>query len=610
MERLAYYDANIPCLAACPVHTNAGAYVAAIAEGQDDRAYLTARLPNPFASVCGRVCAAPCEDACRRGLIDEPVAIRALKRYVTEKHGPHSKDPIDPIFSAGRSPDRPENIAIVGGGPAGLTAAHDLRRFGYGVTLFEATSILGGMMRLGIPGYRLDRELLDAEIAAVVDLGVTVETSTRLGTDVQLSDLRERFDAVFLAVGATLGRDLNIPGHDADGVFKAIEFLININLGFKADIGERVVIVGGGNVAMDAARTALRAEAYGAAVRGIPEEMPVTLSAGGHMEAFDVARSAVRAGAKEVTVISLESRDEMPAAEFEINDALEEGIRFVHRRGPQSVVVEDGVATALKTVGVESVFDEDGRFAPVFVEDDLEVFEVDTLILAIGQAVDIEALGDAGPKVGPRRTIEVDVGTLETSLPGVWAGGDSAHGPRNLIDAIADGRRAAASIHTSFGGEVPDEDQSVMSGINGYHRLDDLYDRIPRQSIPSVATERRIGLSEVELGFTEEQARLEASRCLRCFANIELDVSRCVLCALCVDVCPHDLISMVPVDSLGALAEVGETSGTALLLDESICIRCGLCIERCPDDALSMSMWNGLGSVAALRQPDLKGVLA
>ncbi|RMH77897.1 MAG: FAD-binding protein, partial [Actinomyces sp.] len=266
-ERLSYFDENIPCLAACPVHTNAGAYVAAIADGHDELAYLLARLPNPFPSVCGRVCAAPCEDACRRGRIDEPIAIRALKRFVTERYGvevgPNSR------WNALAAPEaeRPERVAIVGAGPAGLAAAHDLRLHGYPVTLYEASDVLGGMMRLGIPEYRLDRRLLDAEIDAVIGLGVDVRLEHRLGRDVTLEELRRDFDAVFLAIGATRGRDLDIEGHDADGVFRAVEYLLNVNRGFKVDVGDKVVVIGGGNVALDAARTALRAAAYAAAGR-------------------------------------------------------------------------------------------------------------------------------------------------------------------------------------------------------------------------------------------------------------------------------------------------------------------------------------------------------
>ena len=583
---LSYYDRNIPCMAACPVHTNAGAYVAAIAEGDDLTAYLTARLPNPFASVCGRVCAAPCEVACRRGEVDSPIAIRALKRFVTEKYGPESGN--DRRVVAMDRPERKESIGIVGGGPAGLAAAHDLRLRGYQVTLYEATHILGGMMVLGIPEYRLDRRLVQAEIDAIIALGVEVKLDTRLGVDVTFDELRKRHHGVVLALGATLGRGLDIPGNEADGVLRAIEFLINVNQGFKADIGEKVVVIGGGNVAMDAARTALRAAAYGERpALGVdlpPGEYEIT-------EAVDVARSAMRVGAKQVTIVALESPEEMPASEFEIDEAKTEGIRFVHRRGPQRIEVIDGKVTGLTTVKVLSVFDALGRFAPTFEVGVEETLEADTVIIAIGQAVDVTALGgDDGPRISPRRTVEVDPKTMTTSLPRVWGAGDAAFGPRNLIEAIAEGRKVAADVHRTFGGADEKPETGTLMPLRSFHRLSDLYDRIPRQDVPSLPTERRIGLAEVELGFSDAEARAEAQRCLRCFSNIQLDVDACVLCGLCVDVCPFDLISIVP----AADFEPGAV-GTALLLDESKCIRCALCIERCPSKALSMATWSGVG---------------
>lgn len=581
-DGLAFYDENIPCLAACPVHTNAGMYVAAIAEGDDEQAYLTARLPNPFASVCGRVCAAPCESACRRGQIDQPIAIRALKRFVTEKFGPEARkgSAWEKVASAPADP-RPQNIGIVGGGPAGMAAAHDLRRLGYPVTVYEATDKLGGAAWLGIPEYRLDRSVLAADIQAIVDLGVEVHTDTRLGTDITLPELRDRHDAVFISIGASLGRGLDIEGGDADGVVKAIEFLINMNRGFNVDVGERVLVVGGGDVAMDAARTALRASDYQSKQTDRP-----TMA-----DALDVARSAARAGARQIQVMSLEARSEMPAHDFEIEEAEHEGITFISRRGPRRIVVSNGMVTGLETVGVSSVFDDQGRFAPVFDEEDLQTFDVDTVILAIGQATDLEALGPEGPEISPRRTIQVDDTTGATSLAGVWAGGDAAKGPRTLIDAIADGRRSAADIHHSFGNRPDDAGLGHLIRLEQFHRLDDLYDRQDRSAVPTLETGRRVGLAEVELGFTEQQARCEANRCLRCFANILLDVEKCVLCALCSDVCPVNVISLVPAEEITPGAE----GTTALLLDESRCIRCGLCIERCPPDALSMGVWTGIG---------------
>ncbi|HKZ28919.1 MAG TPA: FAD-dependent oxidoreductase [Acidimicrobiia bacterium] len=588
-RELQFYDENIPCLAACPVHTNAGMYVAAIADGKDELAYLTARLPNPFASVCGRVCAAPCEDACRRGEIDRPIAIRALKRFVTEQFGPETGNgEVWKQVAAPPAEERPESVGIIGGGPAGLAAAHDLRRLGYQVTVYEATGQLGGMMLLGIPEYRLDRTLLAKEIEVILDLGVNVHLNTKLGDDITLIELREKHDAVFVAIGATLGRGLDIEGHDADGVLRAIEFLINANQGFAVDVGERVVVIGGGDVAMDAARTALRAAEYEQKALGVYEhaEERATMT-----EAMDVARTAARTGAHQITVMTLESREEMPASEFEVEEAMHEGIEFFNRRGPARIVTENGKVAGLETIKVLSVFDEAGRFSPKFDQEDRTIIEADTVILAIGQAIDVDALGESGPEISPRRTIQVGADSLATSLPMVWAGGDAARGPRTLIEAIADGRRAAAEIHEAFGGAVEERKPGTMVQLQQFHRLDDIYDRIGRVDVPTLPTDRRIGLVEVETGFTPDQARCEANRCLRCFANILLDTSKCVLCALCADVCPLDLIDLVPSDEVAP----GLPAGTALTLDETSCIRCALCIERCPTDALSMGLWTGVG---------------
>jgi ferredoxin len=292
-----------------------------------------------------------------------------------------------------------------------------------------------------------------------------------------------------------------------------------------------------------------------------------------------------------VTVVSLESEEEMPASPFELEEAQHEGIEFVHRRGPAKIVTRDGKVTGLDTIKVLSVFNEEGRFSPTFDAEDHRVLEAETVILAIGQTIDLEALGEDGPEVSPRRTIRVGPDDLRTSLDMVWAGGDAAHGPRTLIEAIADGRKAAAQIHTAFGGETADRKPGRMVELRQFHRLEDTYDRIPRVAVPTLPTDRRIGLAEVETGFTEEQARCEAKRCLRCFANILLDVDKCVLCALCADVCPLDLIDLVPSEEV----DPDRPGATALTLDEQACIRCGLCIERCPTKALSMGVWTGVG---------------
>ena len=601
-----WLETNFPCHAACPVGTEAGRYVALIADGRFREAYAVARRPNPLASICGRVCAAPCEAACRRGALDEPISIRALKRFVTERFGVESMmdlDMLKEIYGKRelRYPD--DRVAIIGAGPAGLAAAHDLALLGYPVTVFEAQAVAGGMLRLGIPEYRLPRELIKLEINAILNLGVDLRVNQRIGRDFTIADLRaEGFRAVFLAIGAHKGRDMQVEGVELDGVLKGVDYLLNINMGYRLEVGRRVLVVGGGNVALDVARTALRSGVPDEAVS--PELNIVT--------ALDVARSALRFGVKEVHVISLESSDEMPADPEEMRQAKEEGVTFHPSRGLNRILGEGGRVTGIETVECSSVFDSRGRFSPTFAPGTELAMAGDTVILAIGQASDLSFLRpEDGVAVTRRGTIQVDPETLATTAPGVYAGGDVAFGPRIAITAVADGKKAASSIHAHLRGTEPRNlrVEVVLRPMPGFTRSLD-FEGIPRQRPPVLPLDRRIGIAEIEECFSESAARREASRCLRCWINTifaqdpELG-TECILCGGCADVCPERCIEFVPLSSIAvdpaqreaileeygsdgaALLEPG-ARGTALIKDETVCIRCGLCAERCPAGTIIM----------------------
>ena len=601
-----WFDDNVPCTRACPVLTNAGRYVAAIAAGDDELAYRIARLPNPFPSICGRVCAAPCEIACRRGSIDQPIAIRALKRYVCERFGVESGHGSRVYADAiPKAPPRDERVAIVGSGPAGMACAHDLATYGYRPVVFEAQDRPGGMMVLGIPPYRLRRDVLQDEIRAILDMGVELRMGQTLGRDFTLGSLREEgFASVFLGVGCMRGRDLSIPGVELDGVLRAVDFLLNANLGYRVELGDDVVVIGGGNVALDAARTALREIAAGAPATDVLLTSDDPELEGAVTQTLDVARVAKRLGARRVRVVALESRDEMPAHEFEIEEAEVEGIEVLTRLGPKAILGDDRVR-GFETLRVASVFDPDGRFNPRLIEGTESAMECDSVILAIGQAPDLSWLSsDDGVELNPGGTIAVDRESLATSSSWIFAGGDVAFGPRNLIDAIGDGRRAAASIHRQIAGEeapLPSQSGRKLLPILEVRGRTPDYTEYPRVPIPAELSERRIGSPEVELGYTPEEAREEASRCLQCFLNIMLEPSICILCGGCVDICPEKCIRIVPTEEIVGVEATGPSS--ALIIQEELCIRCGLCVDRCPTHALSLQGWSESSTAPIALEP-------
>jgi len=580
-----WLERNFPCKWACPVRTEAGKYVTLIAEGRYREAYAVARRPNPLASICGRICAAPCESACRRGELDAPIAIRALKRFVTEKFGVESMMDFSVLSEIyGRRQDRyAERVAVIGSGPAGLACAHDLALRGYPVTIFEAAPVAGGMLRLGVPEYRLPRALIQLEVQAILSLGVELRVDARLGRDFTLADLRQQgYDAVFLAVGAMRSRDLAIPGMDLDGVLKGVDYLLNVNLGYKVEMGSRIVVIGGGNVALDVARTAARG--------GEQENLQRSLSV---VQALDVARSAIRFGAREVIVCCLESESEMPAAREELEEAEREGIVFRHRVGPKRLVGEKGTVTGVEFLAVSRVFDESGRFSPQFVEGSETIVPADTVIVAIGQTGDLSFLRPEDGVATNQGRIVVDPDNLATTAKGIFSGGDVAFGPRIAITAVANGKRAARSIDEHLRGRIsPDEDPVVEIDVHERYRRVLDYEAIPRQKPPTRPISRRIGIAEVEECFGEREAQREATRCLHCWTNTifegsEADGTECLLCGGCQDVCPEDCIEILPASVVRSGLELPRT-GSIILKDEETCIRCGLCARRCPAGTITM----------------------
>ncbi len=586
-----YFDRNIPCRTACPIHTECGRYVQAIGLSRSEEAYLLARAPNPFVYTLGRICAHPCEDACRRGQIDEPIAICALKRWATDRHNLGSGH--DPARKSAPPPvKREKRIAIVGAGVCGLTCAHDLALLGYSVEVFESAPVPGGMLYLGIPHFRLPREIIKMEVENILGLGVTLHTRTTLGRDFTLAQLRSGFDSVFLATGLNKGRELSIPGLHLGGVFNGIDFLINVNLGYAVELGRRVAIVGGGNVAVDVAR---------AAVRLMREPSAMDVDAGSLQPALDAARLALRTGAEHVTLVSLESRERMPAWKSEVHEAEFEGITLQNGWGPEAILGENRRVSGLQVRRCVSVFDENGRFNPAF-SDERQTIPCDNVILAIGQQADLSFLrSEDGIQVTRRGTIQIGE-DLATTAPGVFAGGDVAFGPRILVEAVANGHRAARSIHTYLSGKTR---KSVLRRFRIFPnwRMPDRYLAIPRQKMPLLPKNRRIGIAEVELGFDESQGRQEGLRCLRCQVNTIFDGSKCILCGGCIDICPEYCLKLVDLVQIRGDARYEQLiekrygrspwdlpagQASAIIKNEDKCIRCGLCAQRCPTQAITM----------------------
>jgi formate dehydrogenase (NADP+) beta subunit len=613
-----YHRNLISCQMACPVHTDARGYVRAIAEGRFDDAYLIARGPNPFASICGRICGAPCEAACRRGQVpridddghfvanDRPVSIRALKHFACSLAGPEARLPEDVLREAqSRGPSicadaeemasllractegkvKPaagERVAIIGAGPAGLSAAHDLALMNFRPVVFETEPIPAGMLALGVPGYRLPPDVIRHEVAVIRALGVDILCGVEIGKDLEFEDLRRDYAAIIIAVGAKASRGLDLPGERGPRVYGGVDLLRAVALGLTIELGRDVVVVGGGNVAYDVARTVLRQIAY------------------------DTARTAARlSSTSRVRLVSLEGLEEMPADTVEIVEGDEEGIERLNGWGPVEIQrSETGLPTGVVFRKCIQVYDKDHNFAPVFDNMQRCTISGDTILLAVGQSPALSFLAKGGADIEMARPgwPRVNLETLATSAPGVFVAGDLAHGTRLLVDAVASGKTAARSVYEFITGRKLQSDALTAHIVEEGYSREPGYEALRRLPVPVTPSDIRLKDPNaiVEIGYTEAQAVREASRCLDCGVTPVFDGSRCVLCGGCADVCPTQCLKLIPLDQLERSEDMGHliasqlgsaadcTQNSAILKDEDRCIRCALCANRCPVEAIAM----------------------
>ncbi len=533
---LALESIHPPCQSACPLHQGVRDYLLAIATGDFDRALAIIKETNPLPFVCGTICAHHCEDECRRNDVDKSPSIRGLKRFALENGKAKVSPPAD-------EPDVKGKVAVIGAGPSGLTAAFDLARRGAEVTVFDREKSAGGAVRHYIPLYRLPDEAIDQDIDEINEQGVEFKFGVELGKDITIEQLeQEGYKSILLALGLPVSRGLDIPGADGEGVLYALPFLKAVKReGFKFEGSPTVVVIGGGNVAMD------------------------------------VARSAIRAGAAKVKLSCLECDEEIPAFEWELEEAKEEGVEFNTSRGPDAIVRENGSIAALEVVECTAVFDEQGRFSPQLNVDHREALEGDFVIFAIGQGGDPEPLRNE-IEIDDRGRVVFNPNKMTTSREGVFSCGEMITGPGSAVEAMGNGRLAARAVAAYLKGEDFDSARIEYEEKPVLDKLDDkvaaeVYP-MERYEIPMISPEERVRhFKQAELGYDLDTALCEARRCLTCAAGAVQDEDLCVHCLTCVRVCPYD----VPV--------VSEESKVVVRNEQ--CQACGLCISYCPVYAIS-----------------------
>jgi NADPH-dependent glutamate synthase beta subunit-like oxidoreductase len=498
-----------PCKAECPAHIGIQGYIKLAAQGKYSEALELIKHENPFPAVCGRICPSNCESECTRGDIDDPVAIDDIKKFIAEK-----ELNAETRFVPRIKHDYDKKIAVVGAGPAGLSCAYYLAVDGYKVTVFEKQDALGGMLTMGIPSFRLEKNVINAEIDILRELGVEFKTGVEVGKDVTLKELRAQdYKAFYLAIGAQVGRKIGVEGEDSEGVVTGVDFLLGVNQGKDVKLNGNVVVIGGGNVAID------------------------------------VARTATRVGAGKVDMFCLENREQMPALAEEIEEAEAEDIIINNSWGPKRIISENGKVTGVEFVKCLSVFDEKGRFSPSFDENDKKIVDADYVLLSVGQGMDWgNLLADSKVELNPNNTVKADPITFQTGEPDIFAGGDALTGPKIAIEAIALGKEGSISIH-----RYVQHGQSLTIGRlkRDYRPLDkeylDLagYDRLPRERSPHVDGQKsKETFKDLRGTFTEEQLKKETERCLGCGATV-VDEYMCVGCGSCTTVCKFDAISLV-----------------------------------------------------------------